>query len=163
AGTNILVNADIDGRTLANGTSSGVTLTAGQNVTLNKNVQTKDAVINVTATNGTVTTAANQGLFAGAAAINVGAGQLLSSGITETTGAVSLRSTNGAVDVDAAIDATVGPVTIQAATDVNVNQGIANKLGTSPLNVTAGNNINVNASIDGRDVALPGSSGTVTM
>ncbi len=65
AGSDINVNAPIDGRTASNTPSSAVTLTAGQNVNLNQSINTQDAAISVTATQGTVTTAASQGLFAG--------------------------------------------------------------------------------------------------
>ncbi len=44
-----------------------------------------------------------------------------------------------------------------------MNQTISNKRGDAPLSVAAGNDINVNAEIDGRDALLPGSSGTVNL
>ena len=69
----------------------------------------------------------------------------------------------GSVNVDTAIDGATGPVTIAAATDVNVNQGIANSRTDAPLAITAGHDIIVNAKIDGRDDTLPGPSGTVTL
>ena len=68
---------------------------------------------------------------------------------------MTLRSTGAAVNVDTAIDGTTGPVTIDAATDVNVNQGIANPRTAAPLAITAGTDINVNAKIDGRDADPP--------
>lgn len=163
AGSDINVNAAIDGRTASNAPSSAVTLTAGQNVNLNRSINTQDAAISVTATQGTVTTAANQGLFAGSGDILVESGQTLSTGITSTTGALTLRSTNGSVNVDTAISGETGAVTIAAASDVNVNQAISNKRGDAPLSVSAGRDINVNATIDGRDAVLPGSSGTVNL
>jgi filamentous hemagglutinin family protein len=163
AGTDINVNAAIDGRTSTNDQSSAVTLTARQNVNLNKSIDAKDAPISVTATQGTVTTAASQGLFAGSGAITVESGQTLSTGITSTTGTLTLRSTNSSVNVDTPISGETGAVTIQAAADVNVNQAISNKRNDAPLSVSAGHDINVNAAIDGRDSSLSGSSGAITM
>ena len=87
AGNDLNVNAAIEGRSPANAQGSAATLTAGQNVRLNKSVATQDAAISVTATQGTVTTAAGEGLFAGSGAISVQSGQTLSTGITSTTGA----------------------------------------------------------------------------
>jgi filamentous hemagglutinin family protein len=162
AGTNINVNAEIDGRS-ASGVGGAATLTAGQNIVFNNRLDTQNAAINVTATNGAVTTAANQGLFAGSGAISEQSALTLSQGITSTTGTVTLRSTAGSVNVDTGISAETGAVTIAAATDVNVNQTINNNRTDAPLSVTAGHDINVNAAIDGRDLVLPGSSGTVTM
>ena len=164
AGTDLTVNAAV-GRTGAGVPSSAVTLVAGQNVTLNESVETEDADIAVTATSGTVTTAASKGLFAGTGDISVTSGQTLSTGITSTTGTVSLRSTAGDVNVDTAIAGTTGAVTIQASNDVNVNQGIANVRADAPLSLTAGRDINVNAKIDGRNAdpaTQPSGSTTLT-
>jgi filamentous hemagglutinin family protein len=161
-GTDINVNAPV-GRTAAGVPSSAVTLVAGQNVHLNESLATEGGAIKVTATNGAVTTAASEGLFAGTGAVTVQSGQTLSTPIIGTTGAVTLRSTGGAVNVDAAIAGTTGAVTIDAATDVNVNQGIANPRADAPLLLTAGHDINVNAAIDGRDLVLTGPSGTTTL
>ena len=163
AGTDINLNAAIDGRTALNGPSSAVTLAAGQNVNLNNRVYTQDAPISVTATQGAVTTAANQGLFAGSGPINVESGQTLSTGITSTTGTLTLRSTNGSVNVDTAIGGDTGAVTISAAQDVNVNRAMSNKRSDAPLSVAAGRDIKVNAAIDGRDPSLSGSSGDITL
>ncbi|HUR35888.1 MAG TPA: filamentous hemagglutinin N-terminal domain-containing protein [Vicinamibacterales bacterium] len=162
AGTDINVNAAV-GRTAAGTPSSAVTLLAGQNVNLNQSIVTENAAIGVTATNGTVTTASSEGLFAGNGNVTVEAGQDLSTPDVTTTGTLALRSTGGSVNVDKAINGTTGAVTIEAANDVNVNQGIANPQTASALSVSAGNDINVNAVIDGRDDVLTGPSGTITL
>ena len=163
AGTDINVNAAV-GRTAAGTPSSAVTLTAGQNVNLNASIVTENAALSVTAQNGTVISAPTEGLFAGSGNITVQAGQTLSTGITATTGALSLASTAGSVNVDTAIDGATGPVTIMAATDVNVNQGIANPRTDAPLAITAGHDIIVNAKIDGRDADPPThASGSTTL
>jgi hypothetical protein len=163
AGTDINVNAAIDGRTASNAPSSAVSLTAGQNINLNSRIDTTNAPISVTATQGTVATAANAGLFAGSGAIAVESGQTLTTGITSTTGPLTLRSTNGSVNVATAISGDTGAVTISAGNDVNVNQAISNKRNDAPLSVSAGHDINVNAAIDGRDDMLTTPSGTITM
>ena len=164
AGTNINVNAPIGGGAVSGSPSGAVTLTAGQNVALNERIVTNDAAISVTATQGTVTAAADQGLFAGSGGITVQSGQTLSTFTTSTTGALTLRSTGGSVNVDSAISGETGPVTIEAANDVNVNQAISNKRADAPLSVSAGHDINVMAAIDGRDPGLlAGSSGTTTL
>ena len=162
AGTDINVNAAV-GRTAAGTPSSDVTLTAGQNVRLNDSIVSENGAISLTAQTGAITAAAGEGLFAGSGAISVQSGQTLSTGITATTGALTLRSTAGSVDVDSAISGSTGAVTIAAANDVNVNQAIANPRADALLTVTAGNNINVNAAIDGQDDALAGPSGGVTL
>jgi hypothetical protein len=163
AGTDINVNAAIDGRSASNAPSSAVSLTAGGNVNLNSRIDATNAPISVTATNGSVASGANSGLFAGSGPITVQSGQTLSTGITSTTGTLTLGSTKGSVDVDTPISGTTGAVTISAANDVNVNQAISNKRNDAPLNVSAGHDINVNASIDGRDVTLTNPSGTITL
>jgi len=139
-----------------------VTLVAGQNVVLNENVQTEDAALSVTATNGSVSVAAGKGLFAGSGDISVTSGATLSTPVASTTGALNLRSTSGDVNVDTAIAGTTGAVTIRASNDVNVNQRIANSRADAPLSLTAGRDINVNTRIDGRNAEPPTQPGGST-
>jgi filamentous hemagglutinin family protein len=160
--TDINLNAQI-GRTEAGVASGAVVLTAGRDVNLNDSVVTEDGSISVTAQHGTVTTAVDEGLFAGSGAVTVESGQTLSTPTVSTTGTVTLRSTAGSVNVDTPISGETGAVTIAAAGDVNVNQAIANPRGDAALTVTAGNDIHVNAAIDGRHDVLVGPSGTVTL
>ncbi len=161
AGTDITVNAAV-GRTAAGTPSSRVTMTAGQNVNLNQSVVAENAAVSVSATTGTVTSAAGEGLFAGTGNITVTAGQTLSTGATVTTGTLTLTSTGGDVDIDTDIAGSTGAVTIDAANDVNVNQGIANSRTDAALDVTAGNDINVNATIDGRNDDPPTQASSTT-
>ena len=164
AGTNINLNAQIDGRDANAAAPSGaVTMTAGQNINLNDSIVTENAAIGLTAQNGIVTTAAGKGLFAGSAPIAVTSGGTLSTGILTTTGSLTLRSTAGSLSVDAPFDGTTGAVTLTAAGAVNLNQPIANPRSDAPLTVNAGTSINVNAPIDGRDLNAASPSGTVTM
>jgi filamentous hemagglutinin family protein len=160
--TDINLNAQI-GRTEVGIPSGAVALTAGHDVNLNASIITEGGSIDVTAHNGAVTTAGSEGLSAGSGSVTVTSAQTLSTPAVETTGTVTLRSTGGSVNVDNPISGDTGAVTIAAAMDVNITQTIANPRSDAPLTVTAGNDINVNASVDGRDTALLGPSGTVTM
>ncbi|MEK7752059.1 MAG: hypothetical protein AAB654_09100 [Acidobacteriota bacterium] len=164
AGTDINLNAQIDGRDANAAAPSGaVTMSAGQNINLNDSIVTENASIGLTAQNGSVTTAAGKGLFAGSAPIAVTSGGTLSTGILTTTGSLTLRSTAGSLGVDTPIDGTTGAVTLTAAGAVDVNQPIANPRSDAPLTVTAGTDISVNAPIDGRDLNAASPGGMVTM
>ena len=162
AGADINVNAAV-GRTATGVPSGSVALSAGQNVHLNDSIVTQDGAISVTAINGTISTAAGEGLFAGSGAIFVQSGQTLSTMPTVTTGTLTMRSTGGSVNVDTAINGSTGAVTIDAANDVNINSAIANPRENAPLTVTAGHDINVRVAIDGRDSAPSVKSGSVTL
>ncbi|HEX8027381.1 MAG TPA: hypothetical protein VF491_02920, partial [Vicinamibacterales bacterium] len=135
---------------------------AGNNIALNQSIVSEDAAISLTATGGTVITATGQGLYAGSGGISVTTGATLDTGITSTTGSLSFRSTNGAVNVNQVIDDTTGAVTIGAGTAVNVNQAITNLKTGNSLNVTAGTDINVNAAVDGRNGTAAGGAVTMT-
>jgi filamentous hemagglutinin family protein len=166
AGTSINVNAPIDGRSASNPAlaSGAVVLNAGQDVNLNDSIVTKDASISVTAQNGSVVTADDEGLYAGSGSITVQSGQTLTTKELQTSGNLTLRSTSGSVNLDTAIAAETGAVTISAGQAVNVNRSIANQRSDAPLTITAGTDITINATIDGRDDPLTaGSSGTITM
>jgi filamentous hemagglutinin family protein len=148
ADIDINVNSLIDGRgRLAGG---GLTMTAGNNVNVNDFVLTNNGAINLFATAGTVNVAPGKAVFAGTAPITVRTGGTLHTGPLLTGGALSLTSTAGGVAIDTFIDAGTGPVAISAAGDVDINQPIVNLVSGNPLNVAAGNDINVNAQIDGR-------------
>jgi filamentous hemagglutinin family protein len=162
AGTDINVNAAV-GQPAPGTPSSSVTLTAGQNVNLNESIVTGDAAISVTATNGSVNVVPGEGLFAGSGDVTVQSGQTLTTPEVGTTGSVTFRSTAGSVNVDNPIAAGSGAITIAAADDVNLNQGIANPRPTSSVTLTAGRDVNLNARIDGRDDVLTGPSGSVTV
>ena len=160
AGTDINVNAPI-GRTAAGVPSGSVSLNASQNVKLNESIVTQDGAISVIARGGAVTTAAGEGLYAGTGDVTMQSAATLTTPTIGTTGAVTLRSTAGAVNLDTALNG--GAVTIEAASDVNVNRAIGNARPDANVSVTAGGNINVNAAIDGRDDATGTPSGSVTL
>ena len=184
AGSNINVDGQIDGRLVDGGYPYGsVTLTAGQNIYLNKSILANsinlfagntagslDTIIAPTMTAATVIENADGipevvinpatnlpyggGLFAGAGPISVTSGGNLSSGIYVTTGPVSLRSTGGNVTVDTKLAEILGNVSIKADTgSVNVEQEIANIRSGSNLAITAGADIKLNSQIDALDAS----------
>jgi filamentous hemagglutinin family protein len=170
AGGDIHVDAQVDGRPAANTNSNGtVNMTAGQDINLNKSILANNIDLSATAgtinaptmTAGTVTLDADgipqgEGLFAGTGSISVTAGGNFSTGIYVTTGPVSLRSTNGNVNVDTKIAEVLGDVTIMAdAGAVNVAQEIANIRSGRDLSISAGTNINLNRQIDALDDSNP--------
>jgi hypothetical protein len=162
AGTNINVNAPIDGRDSVLQQSGSVTLVAGQDVNLNQDIITNNAAISVAAQNGTLVTAPAKGLYSGTAPIAVASGATLNTGITSTTGSLSLASTAGSVNVNTPIADTTGAVAIAAASAVNINQPITNIKTGKPLVINAGGDINVNAQIDGRSGTASGGSVSLT-
>lgn len=166
---NIVVGAQIDGRDSIGASSGAVTLSAGGSIQLNESIVTENSAITLTATSGTLTAAANKGLFAGSGAISVTTGGALSSGIYGTTGPLGLRSTGGPLTIATKLDETLGNVTLRGGTGVTINQGIANiRNGSSLTVIVDAGNIDVSARIDAQDDATPGSitpvaGGTVTM
>jgi filamentous hemagglutinin family protein len=163
AGGDVIVNAQIDGRSATPGAASGaVDLSAGGSVRFNESVVTQLADIRARAIAGSIVTAAGRGLFSlGTAgtpggAIDLGAGADFTTGIASTTGPLRLTSTGGAVTIGQGIDATVGAVTITAATDANLDTDIVNLRSGASLLVTAGRDIQVRAQVDGRGGAAAG-------
>ncbi len=160
ADVDINVNAVIDGRGYLAG--GGLAMTAGNNININDFIVTNNGAINLFAGAGTVNIASGKAVFAGAAPITVSAGGNLSTGPFLTGGALSLTSRGGSVAVNSFIDSGTGPVTISAATDVDINQPITSLANGNPLNVRAGNDIRVNAQIDGRNGTAEGGAVTLT-
>ncbi|MBI5719248.1 MAG: filamentous hemagglutinin N-terminal domain-containing protein [Burkholderiales bacterium] len=171
AGGDIVVNAQIDGRGGTPGVASGaVDLSAGGSVRFNESVITQLADIRARAIAGTIVTAAGQGLFSlgaagtpGAAggAIDLSAGGDFTTGLVSTTGPLRLTSTGGGVTIGQGIDATVGNVTITAATDANLDTDILNLRSGASLAVSAGRDIFVRAQVDGRNGAAAGGGATL--
>ena len=128
----------------------GLTLTAGNNLTINEFIVTNNGAINLNAGN-TISVASGKAVFAGTAAISATSGGDLNTVPLISTGGVTYRSTGGSVFVNQVLDNSRGAFSINAAQDVNVNQLITNLSNGSALSITAGNDINVNAQIDGRN------------
>ena len=114
AGHDINLSARIDGRDDAlTGPSGSVTLQAGNDIALDEDIVAVDAPVTLAA-GGTVNWAPGKALFAGTGAITVTAASDLTTGTASTTGALTLTSTGGDVNVNAAISDTTGRVTIAA-------------------------------------------------
>jgi filamentous hemagglutinin family protein len=167
AGGNININAQIDGRDGNTAAPSGtVTMTAGQNINLNKSIVTDSAAINLTAQAGTLVTGAGNGLFADAGPIALTTGASVTTGPIVTTGSVNVRSTAGSINMSTSFSdpaVLAGPLTFNAAQNIDINQPIANFRSDAPLSITAGGNININNKIDGRDANAASPSGSVTL
>lgn len=148
ADIDINVNALIDGRGRYAG--GGLTMSAGNNININDFVLTNNGAINMFAGAGTLNIAPGKAVFAGTAPISVSAGGTLRTGPLLTSGALSLTSTGGGVMIDFPIDGATGLVTINAATDVDIEQPVLNMRSGNAFNVTAGRDVNVNAQVDGR-------------
>lgn len=170
SGANLAVTAsrDITLSAAINGVDAGapapsgsVTLSAGNNLSLGDDIVTNDAPIALSATAGSLTWTPGAGLYAGSGAIFVSSGGALTTGVTQTTGALNLTSTGSDVTTASAIDDATGAVTITAAGAVIVTETITNLKSGADLAITAGGDIDVLANVDGRAGAAPG--GTVTM
>lgn len=167
---NVIINGQIDGRNGSSITSGALLVDAGQNIQLNESIVSQNGNLTLTARNGTVTPAGGKGLFAGSGPITVNSGAALTTGIYQTTGLLSLRSTGSSLTVGEKLSETLGNIALRAATDVNLNQPIANIRNGSSLSVVADTgNININARIDAQDdtdplsTVTPVGGGAVTM
>lgn len=164
---NIVINGQIDGRNGNSITSGALLVDAGQGIQLNESIVSQNGSLSLTARTGTVTPATGKGLFAGSGPITVASGAALTTGIYQTTGLLSLRSTGSSLTVGEKLSETLGNVALRAATDVNLNQPITNIRNGSSLSVVADSgSININTRIDAQDAAsglTPVAGGAVTM
>ncbi len=164
---NIVINGQIDGRNGNSITSGALLVDAGQGIQLNESIVSQNGSLSLTARTGTVTPATGKGLFAGSGPITVASGAALTTGIYQTTGLLSLRSTGSSLTVGEKLSETLGNVALRAATDVNLNQPITNIRNGSSLSVVADTgSININTRIDAQDAAsglTPVAGGAVTM
>ncbi len=158
--TNLAADVDINVNSAITGgdrtTGGGLTMTAGNNININDFVVTNDGAINLLASKGTVNIAAGKAVYGGSAPITVNAGGSVHTGPLVTSGSLAIASTAGSVYIDSFIDGHTGPVSIRAAGDVDINQPILNLASGTALDVNAGNDVNVNALVDGRDGAAGG-------
>src|SRR5262249_52942362 len=126
------------------------TMTAGHDINLNDFVVTNNGAIKLFAM-GTVNFAPGKALFAGSAPITLNAGGDLHTGSMFSSGPLSIQSLNGSVEVHSLMDGHTTPIAITAAGSVDINQPIVDLIpGSDALTVTAGTDINVNATVDGR-------------
>lgn len=161
AGLDIHVDAAIDGRGRVAG--GGLTLSAGRDIHVNEYIVTANGAVRLDATTGTVRIAPGRGVFTGNAPITVNVGGDLSAGPFVTSGALSLRSTGGSIDLDTPLDATQGAVTVNAAQNVRINQPVLNLRNGSGFTAVAGGDVVVNAQVDGRGGAAGATSGAVDL
>lgn len=148
ADLDVNVNAMIDGRGGISG--GGLTLTAGQDINVNDFIVTNNGAVSLDAAGGTVRVAAGKGVFTQSAPISVRTGNNLSTGPMITTGPLSFTSTGGSVSLDTAISAATGPVSVNAAGNVSINQPVVNLRNGSSFTANAGGDVMVNAQVDGR-------------
>ncbi len=158
ADIDINVNASIDGRGRRRG--GGLTFSAGHDININDFIVTDNGLINLLA-GGRVTMAPGKGLFAGSAPISVRAAGNITTGLLLTSAALSVTSTEGSIDVNGLIDADTRAVAINAAHSLTVNQPILNLRSGAPLTLSAGDDLIVNAQVDGRG-GVAGGAATLT-
>jgi len=161
ASLDINVGAAIDGRGRMAG--GGLTLSAGRDINVGEFIVTANGAVRLDATTGTVRIAPGRGIFTGNAPITVNTGGDLSAGPLVTSGALSLRSIGGSIDLDTPLDATLGAVTVTAAQDVRINQPVLNLRNGSTFTAVAGGDVVVNAQIDGRSATAGAASGAVDL
>lgn len=161
ADNDLYVNYVIDGR--GRYTGGGLTLSAGNDVNVNDYIITNNGAINLFAEAGTVNLATGKVVYAGTAPLTVRSGGTLTNASYLTGGRLSLTSTQGSVNIDQGIDSSIGGLLIQAAGDVNVNEPIVSLSDGNKVSVSADNDINVNAQIDGRPALGSNPNGSVTM
>lgn len=158
ADNDLYVNYVIDGR--GRYTGGGLTLSAGNNVNINDHIITNNGAINLFAGAGTVNLAPEKVVYAGTAPLTVRSGGTLTNAPYLTGGLLSLISTQGSVNIDQGIDSSIGDLLIQAAGDVNINEPIVSLSDDNNVNISADNDITLNAQINGSG-GTPG--GTVTL
>jgi filamentous hemagglutinin family protein len=155
ADDDIDVNYVIDGRGRYAG--GGLTLSAGNNVNINDYIITYNGAVNLFAGAGTVNLAPGKVVYAGTAPITVRSGAELYNAPYLTSGLLSLISARGSVFINQGIDSSIGDLWLQAAQDVNVNQPIVSHSDGNSVNVSAGNDVNVNNQINGSGGTVGGS------
>lgn len=167
ADVDINLNAMIDGRGRIAG--GGLTMTAGSNININNYLVTNNGRVNLNA-GGNINVASGYGVFSGTAPLYARAGGNLANTGLVSSSLLHLTSTAANVAIDTwGIDAGIGDVVLVAANDVNISQPVINLKSGRSLSVTAGQNINVNAQIDGSDgvaggaVSLSATAGSVNI
>ncbi len=150
AGGNIEVNARIDN------IGGGIGLAAGHDVLVNQDIVSANSPISasagasvVLAANGVDTYGAPQTrqLRAGNGPISVTAGQTINTGSMVTSGALTVRSTGGDININVPVYETTGNTLFAAAGNININQVVANTTTGANLAMQAGGDINVDAKV----------------
>lgn len=123
ADQNVTVDAEINGLVTGGGGTAGggLTLTAGNNLSVNQSIVLNNGALNLTATNGTLTQANGTVLYTGTGAANLRGGAGVDLGQVASGGAVDIRSANGAVTVRNAIVAATGNGAAAPVASLNVD------------------------------------------
>ncbi len=161
ADQNVVVDAEVNGLVAGGGVrGGGLTLTAGNNLTVNQTIALNDGALNLTATNGTLSSANNALLFTGNGAVTLRGGAAVDVGRVLTSGAVDVRSASGAVTLrQAAVAAgsTAAPVAsllVQGAGNITLNGALA----SGAIGVTSsGGGVSLNGAV------LQSTGGAVTL
>jgi filamentous hemagglutinin family protein len=103
ADQNVTVDAEVNGLVAGGVPRGGLTLTAGDNLTVNKNILLNDGALNLSATRGTLSSAAGTLLYTGNGAVNLRGGAGVNVDRVLSGGAVDIRSAGGGVTVRNAI------------------------------------------------------------
>lgn len=100
ADQNVVVDAEVNGLVAGGGVSGGgLSLTAGNNLTVNESIVLNNGALHLTATNGTLSQADGTVLYTGSGAANLTGGAGVNLGQVLSGGAVDIRSANGTVNV----------------------------------------------------------------
>ena len=120
AGSDINVNAQVDGRGGVEG--GAVTMTASRDLNVNQAIVANNGAVSLTATNGAMNVASGAPMVSGTGAIALNARGDISTG-PMSAGSLAVTSTAGSVAVNGLIDAATGDTRISAASDVNDQRG----------------------------------------
>jgi filamentous hemagglutinin family protein len=169
AGTDINLNKQLNALDDSNPLSiapvpgGSVTFAAGNNITLNRDLVANNGAIHLVAAEGKINLASGTLVHAGAAPITMNSRRDLDNASYLLGDSLSLTSTQGSVFINQGIDRSNGNLLIQAAEDVHINQPIISLSDGNSVDIRAGNNIHVNAQIDGRPALGSHPNGSVAM
>lgn len=130
ADQNVVVDAEVNGLVAGGGGASGggLTLTAGNNLAVNRNIVLNNGALNLTATRGTLSQAEGTVLYTGSGAANLSGGAGVNLGQVLSGGAVDIRSANGAVDVRNALVSATPNASLAPLASLNVDAAGAVRL-----------------------------------
>ncbi len=136
ASQDIAVNSLIDGR--GGRTGGGLSLSAGNNLALNDSIVTNGGAIHLSATNGTVTTAAGKGLFSLGGAVTVaGKSGVVLGDVSSGGSAVSVASSSGNVALNGDVLSNNGGVTVNSGGALTLASGKGIYAGNGAIGLTA--------------------------
>ena len=157
AGGDVHVNQQINGLGAASA-GGRVSIAADGKVVINDFVVTSDGAVDIRAGSGGLRFAEGAAILAGTAPIELAAGGDLTAGATVSSATVTLTSSGGAVTIAAPVEADNGDLDISAATDIVVDAPVVNLVSGSKVELRAGQDIAVNAQINGVGASIVGGS-----